>query len=223
MFFITMIAAEIITAIRQHNELIDIFIYIIILSMVMVIGVFEWMRFVKNMCVMNLFDKRRAYDAFQNMIAPGSFVTTDSFVGRIKKSAGTHKAIHRWRAECIDIKAIRHAAIWLYLQHLPPQPFYIIDKHLLLAFGVALGAVQNYHVFLIAARLLDCIHRYGYIGICRILSVPVIHIQLQILIRVHIPVTVHIISLSSGYANGVIRRIQCGNNIGVICTLSCAG
>ena len=60
MFFITMIAAEIITAIRQHNELIDIFIYIIILSIVMVIGVFEWMRFVKNMCVMNLFDKRRA-------------------------------------------------------------------------------------------------------------------------------------------------------------------
>ena len=216
---------EILTAIRQHNELIDIFIYIIILSIVMVsVGVeFVWTRFVKNMCVMNLFDKRRAYDAFQNMIAPHSFGTRDSIFGRIKKSAVTHKAIHRWRAECIDIKAIRHAAIWLYLQYLPPQPFYIIDKQLLLAFGVALGAVQNYHVFLIAARLLDCIHRYGYIGICRILSVPVIHIQLQILIRVHIPVTVHIISLSSGYANGVIRRIQCGNNIGVICTLSCAG
>ena len=216
-------AAEIITAIRQHNELIDIFIYIIILSIVMVsVGVeFVWTRFVKNMCVMNLFDKRRAYDAFQNMIAPHSFGTRDSIFGRIKKSAVTHKAIHRWRAECIDIKAIRHAAIWLYLQYLSPQPFYILDKQLLLTFGVALSAVQNYHIIFIAARLLDCIHRYGYIGICRIRSVPFIHIQLQILIRVHIPVTFYILSLSSGYVNGVILRIQCGNNIGV-CTRSCA-
>ena len=112
-------ATEILTAIRQHNELIDIFIYIIILSIVMVC-VFVWTRFVRNMCVMNLFDKRRAYDAFQNMIAPDPFVTTDSIFGRIKKSAVALKGILRWRAECIDIKAIRHAAIWLYLQHLPP-------------------------------------------------------------------------------------------------------
>ena len=172
---------------------------------------------------MNLFNKRRAYDAFQNMVAPGPFGIRDSFFGRIKKSAGTTKAIHRCRAECIDIKAIRHAAIWLYLQYLPPQLFYILDKLLLLAFGVALGAVHNHHIFLIVARLLDCIHRYGYIGICSILSVVCTHLQLQILIRVHIPVTVHIISHSSGYANAVIRRIRCGNNIGVLCALSCAG
>ena len=165
---------------------------------------------------MNLFNKRRAYDAFQNMVAPGPFGIRDSFFGRIKKSAGTTKAIHRCRAECIDIKAIRHAAIWLYLQYLPPQLFYILDKLLLLAFGVALGAVHNHHVFLIAARLLDCIHRYGHIGICSILSVVCTHLQLQILIRIHIPVTIHIISHSAGYANAVIRRIRCGNNIGVL-------
>jgi len=182
----------------------------------MVSGVFVWMRFVRNMCVMNLFNKRRAYDAFQNMVAPGPFGIRDSFFGRIKKSAGTTKAIHRCRAECIDIKAIRHAAIWLYLQYLPPQLFYILDKLLLLAFGVALGAVHNHHVFLIAARLLDCIHRYGHIGICSILSVVCTHLQLQILIRIHIPVTIHIISHSAGYANAVIRRIRCGNNIGVL-------
>ena len=157
---------------------------------------------------MNLFNKRRAYDAFQNMVAPGPFGIRDSFFGRIKKSAGTTKAIHRCRAECIDIKTIRHAAIWLYLQYLPPL--------LLLAFGVALGAVHNHHVFLIAARLLDCIHRYGHIGICSILSVVCTHLQLQILIRIHIPVTIHIISHSAGYANAVIRRIRCGNNIGVL-------
>ena len=187
----------------------------------MVVGVFVWTRFVRSMCVMNLFDKRRAYDAFQNMIAPGPSGTSDCLFGRIKKSAVAHKGILRWRAECIDIKAIRHAAIWLYLQYLSPQPFYILDKQLLLTFGVALSAVQNYHIIFIAARLLDCIHRYGYIGICRIRSVPFIHIQLQILIRVHIPVTFYILSLSSGYVNGVILRIQCGNNIGV-CTRSCA-
>ena len=172
-------ATEILTAIRQHNELVDIFIHIIILSIIMIHRVFVWMRFIRNMCVMNLLDKRRAYDALQNMVAPVPFVSRNSsFGGRSKKCAGTAIAIHRCRAECIDIKAIRHAAIWLYLQHLPPQPFYIIDKHLLLAFGVALGAVQNYHVFLIAARLLDCIHRYGYICICRILSVEGTHLQL---------------------------------------------
>ena len=107
----------------------------------MVSGVFVWTRFVSNMCVMNLFDKRRAYDALQNMVAPSPVGTRDSIFGRIKKSAGTKKAIHRCRAECIDIKAIRHAAIWLCLQYLPPQIFYILDKLLLLAFGVALGAV----------------------------------------------------------------------------------
>lgn len=60
----------------------------------------------------------------------------------------------------------------------PPTAFYILDKLLLLAFGVALGAVHNHHVLLIAARLLDCIHRYGYICICRILSVEGTHLQL---------------------------------------------
>ena len=215
-------ATEILTAIRQHNELVDIFIHIIILSIIMIHRVFVWMRFIRNMCVMNLLNKRRAYDALQNMVAPVPFVSRNSsFGGRSKKCAGTAIAIHRCRAECIDIKAIRHAAIWLYLQYLSPQPFYILDKQLLLTFGVALSAVQNYHIIFIAARLLDCIHRYGYIGICRIRSVPFIHIQLQILIRVHIPVTFYILSLSSGYVNGVILRIQCGNNIGV-CTRSCA-
>lgn len=122
----------------------------------MIHRVFVWMRFIRNMCVMNLLDKRRAYDALQNMVAPVPFVSRNSsFGGRSKKCAGTAIAIHRCRAECIDIKAIRHAAIWLYLQYLPPQLFYILDKLLLLAFGVALGAVHNHHVLLIAARLLD--------------------------------------------------------------------
>ena len=177
--FIIMRATEILTAIRQHNELVDIFIHIIILSIIMIHRVFVWMRFIRNMCVMNLLDKRRAYDALQNMVAPVPFVSRNSsFGGRSKKCAGTAIAIHRCRAECIDIKAIRHAAIWLYLQYLPPQLFYILDKLLLLAFGVALGAVHNHHVLLIAARLLDCIHRYGYICICRILSVEGTHLQL---------------------------------------------
>lgn len=144
----------------------------------MIHRVFVWMRFIRNMCVMNLLDKRRAYDALQNMVAPLPFVSRNSsFGGRSKKCAGTAIAIHRCRAECIDIKAIRHAAIWLYLQYLPHSFLHPLQTALL-AFGVALGAVHNHHVLLIAARLLDCIHRYGYICICRILSVEGTHLQL---------------------------------------------
>ena len=78
--------------------------------------------------------------SLQNMVAPVPFVSRNSsFGGRSKKCAGTAIAIHRCRAECIDIKAIRHAAIWLYLQLPPPTAFLQPRQTAFAGFGVALA------------------------------------------------------------------------------------
>ena len=210
-FYLIVGAAEIFPAVRQHNELIDVLINVIILS------VFIGLRHgrVGNVRIMDLFKEGRAYDALENVVSPASVVDGDAVFIRLKKRAAAIKAVFRRRAERVDIEAVRHAAVRLRVQRFPPQPLNIFDEIRLLAFGVALGTEQDHHVLRVAAGLLDHIHRNGGVGVLTVGRVALAHLHLKIRLGVHIPVPVAGVPLGGrkrGAVRGLARR---GANIGI--------
>ena len=210
-FYLIVGAAEIFPAVRQHNELVDVLINVIILSVL--IGLRHGR--VGNVRVMDLFQEGRAYDALENVISPDSVVDGDTVFIRLEKRAAAVKAVFRRRAERIDIEPVRHAAVRLRVQRCLPQPLNIFDEIRLLAFGVALGAEQDHHVLRVAAGLLDHIHRNGGVGVFRVGRVALAHLHLKIRLGVHVPVPVAGVPLGGrklGAVRGLVRR---GANIGV--------
>ena len=209
-FYIIVGAAEILSAVRQHNKLVDVLINVIILSVL--IGLRHGR--VGNVRVMDLFQEGRAYDALQNVVSPVSEVDGDAafFIRPEKRVAA--KALFRCRAERIDIEPVRHAAVRLRVQRCLPQLLNIMDEIRLLAFGVALGAEQDHHVLRVAAWLLDHIHRNGGVGVFTVGRVALAHLHLKIRLGVHVPVPVAGVPLSGrkGGVRGLVRR---GANIGV--------
>ncbi len=210
-FYLIVGAAEILSAVRQHNKLVDVLINVIILS------VFIGLRHgrVGNVRVMDLFKEGRAYDALENVVSPASVVDGDAVFIRLKKRAAAAKAVYRRRADRIDIEAVRHVAVRLRFQRFPPQPLNIFDEIRLLAFGVALGTEQDHHVLRVAAGLLDHIHRNGGVGVLTVGRVALAHLHLKIRLGVHIPVPVAGVPLGGrkrGAVRGLARR---GAHIGV--------
>ena len=184
-FYIIVGAAEVLSAVRQHNKLVDVLINVIILSVIFLLRLGR----VGDVRVMDLFKERRAYDALQNVVSPVSEIGGNAVGIRPEKRVAA-KALFRRRAERIDIEPVRHAAVRLRVQRCLPQLLNILDEIRLLAFGVALGAEQDHHVLRVAAGLLDHIHWNGGVGVFGVFRVVVAHLHLKIRLGVHVPVSV---------------------------------
>ena len=209
-FYIIVGAAEVLSAVRQHNKLVDVLINVIILSVIFLLRLGR----VGDVRVMDLFKERRAYDALQNVVSPVSEIGGNAVGIRPEKRVAA-KALFRCRAERIDIEAVRHAAVRLRVQRCLPQLLNIPDEIRLLAFGVALGAEQDHHVLRVAAGLLDHIHRNGGVGVFGVFRVVVAHLHLKIRLGVHVPVSVAGVPLG-GRKLGAVRRLGWrGAHIGV--------
>ena len=101
-FYIIVGAAEIFPAVRQHNELVDVLINIIILAVIFVLRLGR----VGDVRVMDLFKERRAYDALENVVSPVSEIGGNAVGIRPEKRVAA-KALFRRRAERIDIEPVR--------------------------------------------------------------------------------------------------------------------
>ena len=209
-FYIIVGAAEIFPAVRQHNELVDVLINIIILAVIFVLRLGR----VGDVRVMDLFKERRAYDALENVVSPVSEIGGNAVGIRPEKRVAA-KALFRRRAERIDIEPVRHAAVRLRVQRCLPQLLNILDEIRLLAFGVALGAEQDHHVLRVAAWLLDHIYWNGGVGVFGVFRVVVAHLHLKIRLGVHVPVSVTGVPLGGRKGGAVRRLVRRGAHIGV--------
>ena len=130
------------------------------------------------MRIVNFLKKCRPNTAFENMVFTNTLAysnhRTATFINNHveKRTVTTIKARLRCRAKCIDIKAICIATIWLVLHCALPHLFDVIDKFLLLTFGITLATKEDYHILCVTSCLLNGINRDGRISILAVARIP---------------------------------------------------